>query len=268
MIAALITMAVAAGLTVEAAASHAKPTMSCAQRWIVAHGLAPELPTRPKNPTPAEQTAYSAAQKIWRASYNTYQNDAAAEGARCIFGSAGPPGPSTATEAMALLQTAIGPNTTFISNPPKDVAAFCPNYGTATSSQRQQVWRNLFLAIIPHESRFKNASIMIDGDEYSVGLYQMSIHNGCAFSGEADAADPAKNTVCAVRKMEVLATPGRIRDTPKVKYGVIGGAKSSMRDGAAHYWSTLRYKVPSDPRRDTTSRGEILAANLASPGCR
>jgi hypothetical protein len=245
------------------------PSQTCAQAWIQSHGKAPSAPVATANPTPAQKSEDAKAQAAWRVAYKSYQTQAAEAGLACVFGGASKaPRPSTPAEAMSLLEHAIGPDTPFVTNPPKDMDEFCPNYAKATSAEKQQVWRNIFLAIIPHESGFKNASMMIDGDEYSIGLYQMSIHNGCAFASEADVGDPAKNTACAVYKMGVLATPGRLKDTAHVRYGLIGGGTGHTRDGAATYWSTLRYKVPKIPAHDTTSRGEILAAARSSPGCR
>jgi hypothetical protein len=192
------------------------------------------------------------------------KSTATADGQACILGGKPTSQPSSQAYVMSLLVKHITPATAFVSHPPTDIATFCPKYAGLDGAAKAAMWRNLFLALVPWESDFNNASLMMDDDQYSIGLYQMSVTDGgCGLKRESDLVDPDRNTACAVAKMSKLASPG----ASKLKgAGVIGGDAARIGVGAAMYWHTLRVQgVPRGAQH--ASRAAIIKASVATPGC-
>ncbi|MGZ3272683.1 MAG: hypothetical protein ACXU82_04865 [Caulobacteraceae bacterium] len=207
------------------------------------------------HPTCAEQ---------WIAMGNSSANAAKQFGQKCILKGQSTQQVIDKAAVQALLVKRITPTTNFVAHPPKDIGVFCPKYGAMTGESRAAVWRALFLAMIPFESGFNNASMMLDGDQYSIGLFQMSVTDSCGLRREAELVDPDKNTVCAVSKMGLLASPGAL-DKPWA--GVIGGDLDHLKDGAARYWHTLRAPGVAGGS-ESGARAAMIKATLATPGCR
>lgn len=211
---------------------------SCAERWKAAHG---------GPPTDHQSAAFKA-----------YQRDAKAFGQTCVFNATGS-GPSmTRADVLAAAARHLDASASFVGTPPTDVVAFCSRYAAMPADQRVTFWRTLFGAIALEESAYKNGSLMLDYPEYSIGLYQVSIHNGCAVKTEAELGDPEKNTMCAVSIMSRLATPGAAADGHQ-RPGILGGDPDHLKLGAAHYWSTLR--------STSGARARIIAAASRALGC-
>jgi hypothetical protein len=209
------------------------------------------------------QIVHPTCAETWLKSHNPSSSAAKAAGQACILAGKPTVQQISRPEAQSLLVKYITPKTDFVAKPPKDISDFCPKYAALNGESQATMWRNLFLAMIPFESAFNNASLMLDGDQYSIGLYQMSVTDGCGLKREAELVDPDKNTACAVAKMGRLASPGAI-SAPWA--GVIGGDAAHISDGAARYWRTLRTQGGTHGANQP-SRAAMIKASQSTPGC-
>lgn len=125
--------------------------------------------------------------------------------------------PLTKGELDAVLAKVLPASDPLVTNPPADIAQFCPAYSTLPAAVRLRTWHALFRGMIGAESsgfrdvfHWESANPASRG-EFSVGLIQLSLSNarpyGCGFSRETDLEDPTTNLSCAVRIMRSLATP-------------------------------------------------------------
>lgn len=240
---------------------------TCATLWFAKGGRAPKSPpVPPKDAPPTQLASYLAAMKVYRTVAARYATAAKAFGQECILGTGPRRRPETRADAEGLVTKYVTVETSFVMVPPTDIADFCPGYLRAATDAKVHFWRTLFLAIIPPESGFDNASIMLDGDQYSIGLFQMSLKNGCGVSSERELVDPERNTTCAVHKMEQLERPRR--NAKAQPLNVIGGDGAAFDVGAASYWGTLRARREKSTGRMIGPRGDILDKVSRLDGCR
>lgn len=261
----MFVLAIASVLLASPAARAAPST--CADKWFEKAGPAPKAPSKPKGlVNPKAELDYQKALVAYRPIAARYAAEAKAFGKNCILGVRPRSQPTSKADAATLLDKYITVSTNFVASPPADVSDFCPGYASASDVQKHQFWREFFLAIIPPESGFNNASMMLDGDQYSIGLYQVSLMNGCVVKTESELTDPDKNTACAVHIMERLE---RVRqDEHGQPLNVIGGDGKTLAMGAASYWHTLRAQRATPTSRVTGPRASILAAVAVLDSCR
>lgn len=108
--------------------------------------------------------------------------------------------PEAAEWTQATLHALKDEGAVLSSTVPMDVAAFCPNYATATPHERNSFWAGLFSAIAKYESTW-NPAASGGGGRY-LGLLQISPQTarsaGCDLS-QGGLKDGASNLECAVR---------------------------------------------------------------------
>jgi hypothetical protein len=111
----------------------------------------------------------------------------------------------------------------------QDLSEFCPNYDSATVTQKETCWLRIVSAMAHFESSFKpRATYREKAGTLSVGLLMMNAeHCPSARSNEA-LKDGEKNIRCAFARMEKLIKRDQF----------LSGPTSSR--GAAAYWSVLR----------------------------
>lgn len=240
---------------------------TCVVNWFKKAGPAPKAPPKPKGVvTPDAKAAYDKALLVYRPLAASYAAEAKAFGKDCILGARSRSQPTSKADAARLLDKYVTRSTDFVASPPTDISEFCPGYAAGSDEQKHRFWQEFFLSIIPPESGFNNASMMLDGDQYSIGLYQVSLENGCAVQTELELTDPEKNTACAVHIMERLERVRR--DEHGQPLNVIGGDGKTLAMGAASYWHTLRAQRATPASRLTGPRASILAAVSGLDGCR
>ncbi len=182
-------------------------------------------------------------------------------GKTCILQGQSAPRALTRLELTPMLERAVPADSALARSVPPDAGAFCPRYAALTRSDRATFWRELLFQIMGHESDYRPAVMYWEGTEYSVGLLQMSLSNGCV-AREQDLIDPLANIDCAVKRMtRLVARQGR-------PVGRIGGDLQHGRQGAAAYWSTLRVQAAKPPGAARDTRGPILTATRALSACR
>lgn len=258
-------MSLALALALTVTAPHPIPATTCVTQWFARAGPAPNAPHKPEHPTPEQSGAYNRELAAYKPVATRYAAAAKTFGQACILGDRPRHQRSNSAEAMRLIAAAVDARTSFVASPPADIADFCPGYTHATLDQRTRFWHAFFLAIIQPESGYNNASLMLDGHQYSIGLYQVSLDNGCAAKTELSLTDPAANTACAVHVMERLERP-RLDEHGKPA-NIIGGEGQYLRRGAASYWSTLRAVRASPSGPVTGPRRNILDTTRAVEGC-
>lgn len=88
---------------------------------------------------------------------------------------------------------------------PKDIAAYCPAYPTATLAQREAFWVGLISSLAWHESTHRPTAVGGSGRWY--GLVQIypptAKHYKCKARSGAALKDPEDNLSCALRIMAV-----------------------------------------------------------------
>jgi Transglycosylase SLT domain len=119
--------------------------------------------------------------------------------------------PEAAEWTEATLQALKSEGAVLASTVPMDVSQYCPEYASATVSDRQAFWAGLFSAIAKYESTW-NPGAKGAGGKY-LGLLQISPatadHVGCDLGG-GGLTDGASNLACAVK-----IAANRVPDQPE-----------------------------------------------------
>lgn len=95
---------------------------------------------------------------------------------------------------------------------PKDIAAYCPAYPTASVAQREAFWVGLISSLAWHESTHRPTAVGGSGRWY--GLVQIypptAKHYKCKARSGAALKDPEDNLSCALRIMAVTVPRDRV----------------------------------------------------------
>ena len=159
----------------------------------------------------------------------------------------------------------------FVQHPPEDIALFCPSYGTANTDQKVAFWRTLYHQLITYESHFNPNSTMWEinsdnhaRDEYSIGIFQLSVSNSngreCNFPTEWDVLNPDRNWQCgfSIIDRDLRAQP-KTKNHPAYPSLIGGESDKRLKWGMASYFGTLRSY--------SSARALIIQVTSRLPGC-